>query len=461
MKHPSAALIATLFLTFTTGSIAAADPKPAKATKPAAAQPAKPAKTEKPAPVPQPLQEITLRHSLTGVSLDMLATLALRFNDTEAKLKSGGGRIVLEDAQGVEDKAHLPQLGLFDQDDAMKIFGTRPRFLPLHRVMEVGQQRFDAKQFYPQMIDAVDDLTGRMQALPLALSLPVLYYNKDAFAKAKLDPGKPPKTWWELQEAAGALRDAGYTCPLTSSSFAWVHLENVAAQHGEPLVVKSGQLERLALNNLVNVKHIALLASWHKSLYFRYFGPGHEGDDKFANGDCAMLTGESALYVRLTKSKPDFPLGIAVLPHYDDVYGAKPVQVLPDGPALWVLAADKKPEQQVIARFISFLLQPEAQREWVRTTGYLPMTSAAVKALREAGGNPDVLDRAERRLSMTKRDAARTKSGSSRSRIRAILDEEIEFVWGNKKPAKEALDTAVLRAGPILAPQDAAKAAKH
>jgi sn-glycerol 3-phosphate transport system substrate-binding protein len=76
----------------------------------------------------------------------------------------------------------------------------------------------------------------------------------------------------------------------------------------------------------------------------------------------------------------------------------------------------------------------------------------AVQALRDAGGDPAVLDRAERRLSMTKRDAARTRNGAGRSRIRAILNEEIEFVWGNQKPAKEALDTAVLRAGPVLAP---------
>jgi len=458
MKRFLAVLLGASFLTVATGALAATDANKAKSPKPKSTV-AQPAKAEKVVPPPQ---EIVLRHGFSGAPLDMLATLALRFNDAEAKLKSGSGRIVLEDAQGVADKTHLPHLALFDQDDALTMFGTRPRFLPLHQVMDAGKQRFDAKLFYPQMVDAVDDLAGKMQALPMAMSLPVLFYNKAAFVKAKLDPDKPPKTWWELQAAAGALRDAGFKCPLTTSRFAWVHVENVAAQHGEPLVVKNGKLDQLALNNMVNVKHIALLTSWYKSFYFLYFGPGLEGDEKFASGECAMLTGESALYARLAKSKPAFPLGIAVLPYYDDVYGARPVQELPDGAALWVLAADKKPEQQVIARFINFLLQPEVQREWVRATGYLPMTPAAVQALREAGGNPALLERAERRLSMVKRDAGRTRNeGYSRSRIRAILDEEIEFVWGNKKPAKEALDTAVLRAGPILAPSPLLNTAKR
>ena len=229
----------------------------------------KPAKAAKAPPAPEPPQDIVLRHALAGAPLDRLATLVLRFNDEEAKRKRDSGRILLEDAHGVVDKSHLPQLALFDQDDALALFGTHPRFRPLHQVMAAGKERFDPKQFYPQMVDAVDDLAGKMQALPLGMSLPVLFYNKAAFAKAKLDSANPPKTWWELQETAGALRDAGYKCPLTSSRFAWVHVENVASQHGEPLVVKEGKREQLALNNMVNVKHLALLTSWYKSFYFK------------------------------------------------------------------------------------------------------------------------------------------------------------------------------------------------
>lgn len=438
MKRPIAVLLSFLFSCLAAGNALAARKAPVAKT-------------------PPPPQEIVLRHALTGPALDALATLVLRFNDAESRLKRGSGHLQLEEARGVADRTRLPHLALFDQDDAQAVFGTRPRFLPLHKVMAAGGQRFDARGFYPQMADAVSDLAGKMQALPLGMSVPVLFYNRAAFAKAGLAADAPPATWWELQEAAGALRDAGFKCPLTSSRFAWVHVENVAAQHGEPMVVKEGREERLALNNMVNVKHLALLTSWYKSFYFIYSGPGREGDDRFASGECAMLTGESALYARLKRSQPDFPVGVALLPHYDDVYGARPAHVLPDGPSLWVLAADKKPEQEVVARFINFLLQPDNQREWVRATGFLPMTPAAVQALREAGADPSLLARAEARLSMPKRDAARTKSGFGRSRIRNILNEEIEFVWGNQKPPKLALDTAVLRAGPVLAPAEATK----
>jgi len=423
---------------------------------PAGAAPKVSAKVQATAAVPLP-QEVVLRHSFTGSALDALATLVVRFNDEESRRKRDSGKIVLEESSSVQDKGRLPQMAIFDQDEAMEVLDSRPRFLPLNKVMESAGLRFDTRQFYPQMLDAVDDLAGKMQALPLGMSLPVLFYNKAAFAQAKLDPAVPPKTWWELQEAAGALRDAGWKCPLTSSRFAWVHLENVASQHGEPQVIKDGKKDQLALNNMVNVKHMSLLTSWYKSNYFVYAGPGKEGDDKFAAGECAMLTGESALYARLKRHAPAFEFEVAVLPHYDDVYGVRPTHVLPDGLALWVLAADKKPERQVVGRFIQFLLQPEVQREWVRATGYLPMTPAAVQALRDSGGNKEMLDRAEQRLSMTKRDAGRTKHGAGKSRIRNILNEEVEFVWGGQKPPKAALDSAVLRAAPVLSHGPAAK----
>jgi hypothetical protein len=50
---------------------------------------------------------------------------------------------------------------------------------------------------------------------------------------------------------------------------------------------------------------------------------------------------------------------VQALPHYDDVYAAKPADVLPDGAGLWVLAGHKKDEYKLIARFRRF---PDASR---------------------------------------------------------------------------------------------------
>ena len=386
-------------------------------------------------------QEVTLRHAQSGAALDALATLVLRFNDDQ----KGKARVVLEDLAGVADNHRLPHMALLDDEDVRLFFGSRPRFLPLADLMKAGGQPFDAARLLPQISDAVDDIRGRPQALPLALVLPVLFYNKEAFAKAGLDPELPPKTWWETQQVAGKLFDAGYKCPLTTSRFSWVHLENLSSQHGEPVIAKGSHGDRFALNNLVHVKHLALLTSWHKSSYFHYFGPGREGDAKFVSGECAMLTGESGLYGELRRSR-QFPVGVAELPYYEDVFGVRPANVLPDGAALWTLPGKKKDEYAVVARFVAFLMRPDVQRQWVRATGFLPMTAAALDEMAAAGVSPAIVDAARRRLTMPKQDKSRLRPGESRGRLRAILGEEVDFVWKNVKPAKEALDTAMRRA---------------
>lgn len=391
----------------------------------------------------QASEEIVLRHALTGKAHDVLATLVLRFNDEQ----KGKSRVLLQDLRGIEedDRRQLPHLALLDSDDSMDFFRTRPRFKPLYQVMSESGETLDAQRFFPLLADAVDDTLGRLQALPLGMSLPVLMWNKEAFRKAGLDPEQAPKTWWEVQERAGSLFDAGVQCPFTSSRFVRVHLENVSSQHGEAISVREKNgTTRVALNQLVDVKHIALMASWYKSSYFRYFGSGTESDRKFISGECAMLTGESALYAEALRG--GFAVGVAELPYYDDIRDATPHRVLPDGAALWVLAGRKKSEYKLAARFVSFMLRPQVQLEWVQATGYLPMTPTAIVALKAMGVAPALLDAATRRLAERKSATTRTKHGYGLNRVRDILNQEIAAVWANTKPAKEALDTAMSRA---------------
>lgn len=390
-------------------------------------------------------QDIALRHDLEGKSLDALATLVLRFNDEQ----KGKARVLLQDVRGLENRQVLPEMALLDPDDSMEFFGTRPRFRPLHEVMREAGQKLDAAQFYPQVADAVDDASGRILALPLGLALPVLLVNRTELRKAGLDPDQLPKTWWELQKTAGEILDHGGKCPLTTSRFAWVHSENVSTQAGEPVVARVGRLEKVLSNAMVNVKHLALLASWQKSRYFHYSGSGREGDRRFLSGECAMLTGESSLYAEARRAGID--VGIAALPYYDDVYSPKPADVLPDGAGLWVLAGHKKEEYKVAARFAAFMLRPEVQKEWVHATSYLPMTPGALTALRDSEIPRPLLEAADKRLSVSRKGSTRAKHGPIRDRLHEFLGEEVALVWTTDRPAKEALDNAVRRVNAAIA----------
>ncbi|MBX9849790.1 MAG: extracellular solute-binding protein [Rhodocyclaceae bacterium] len=385
-------------------------------------------------------QEVVLRHNLQGKALDTLATMTLKFNDAQ----KGKAKVVLQNANSLSpvDKAHLPHAALLDLDESSHYFSQRPRFVPFHQLIKDSGEKISVSDFYPQIVDAVADSSGRMQALPAGLAIPVLFRNKAYFAKAGLDPEKAPATWAEVQFMAGKLFDAGYQCPLTSTYFSRLHGENVATQHGQGVTIKG---DKGALNTLINVKHLALLTSWQKSRYFHYYGPHREAEDKFLSGECAMITADSTMFSRLSPTE-GVHAGASELPYHDDTYTMTPERVLPEGASLWTLAGKKKDEYKVLARFIKFFLEPQNQRDWVKTTAFMPMSRSAMTALREAGAfSPRLLDSTDKRLSSSHKDSGLIRNEVSRSRMRAILDEEVETVWANKKPPKQALDEAMQR----------------
>lgn len=62
---------------------------------------------------------------------------------------------------------------------------------------------------------------GHIWGLPRAFSTQALYYNKDLFAAAGLDPESPPKTWDEMYAAAEAIKSKtdAYGFGLVAASF--------------------------------------------------------------------------------------------------------------------------------------------------------------------------------------------------------------------------------------------------
>ena len=140
---------------------------------------------------------------------------------------------------------------------------------------------------------------------------------------------------------------------------------------------------KLVFNTHLMVRHISFLVSWARSGYFTYSGRRLEGEKRFAEGECAMLTASSASYATLRQGAA-FDFGVAQLPYYDDVKGA-PHHSLIGGAGLWVLAGKKAAEYKGAARFLGFLARPEIQAEWHQRTGYVPVTRAAYEHTRKQG----------------------------------------------------------------------------
>lgn len=415
----------------------------------AAAFPAYAAKGTKPAAkveAPAAKVEITLAHQLGKVGEDNLNKLVERFNAGQKGAEIKLVRLAAGDKVAV--------LNLVRRQQVIEYIANKASFKPLFEVMKEAKEPFKPELVSADLKAGATDEKGRLFALPVAYSTPVLFYNKNAFRKAGLDPEKPPKTWRETQQAADKLQDAGQSCPYTTSWPTWVHIDNVSALSGERIASPKGEL---AFNGLPQVKHIAMLATWHKAKFFRDFGRANEADQHFLKGECAMITTDSWAHTEFREAQ-GVELGVAPLPHHDDVYGGRQ-HTLADGASLWIGGGYKAPEYKAAARFVAYLLSPEVQVELARTYGQLPLTQAARTALRGKvlRDRDQTLDIAY--ASLKGEGATHPLRISGVDPVRIILDEELEAVWADVKPAKAALDTAVTRGNAVLAAKPALKKA--
>ncbi|MEM6161208.1 sn-glycerol-3-phosphate ABC transporter substrate-binding protein UgpB [Erwinia sp. P6884] len=328
--------------------------------------------------------------------------------------------------------------------------------VPVYQVFQDAGVSIDEKQFVPTVSGYYSDAkTGHLISQPFNSSTPVLYYNKDAFKKAGLDPEKPPKTWQELEQDAAALRKAGMKCGYASGWQGWIQIENFSAWHGLPVATKNNGFDgtdaEFVFNKPVQVRHIQMLQDMNKKGDFTYFGRKDESTAKFYNGDCGITTASSGSLADI-RHYAKFNYGVGMMP-YDETVPDAPQNAMIGGASLWVMKGKDADTYKGVAEFMKFLAQPEIAAEWHQKTGYLPITTAAYELTRKQGfyeKNPGA-DIATRQM-LNKPPLPFTKGMrlGNMPQIRTIIDEELEGVWTGSATPQAALDSAVKRGNQLL-----------
>jgi sn-glycerol 3-phosphate transport system substrate-binding protein len=399
-------------------------------------------------------------HSMTGVAAEELIQLAGRFNASQPEYRvvpvykgtyeeSLAAGIA---AMGARNSPHILQVFDAGTATAMAAGGA---FKPVYQIMAAAGEPFDTRAYMPAVLGYYADNEGRLLSLPFNSATAVLFYNKEVFRKAGLDPALAPKTWRDVQAAALKVRESDAApCAYTTDWQSWILVESLSAWHNEPLATRSngygGRDARLNFNGELLVRHVGLMSSWVKSGLFTYAGRTTEGEAKFASGECAMVTSSSASYAAIAKSAP-FDFAVSPLPYYDEFNGA-PFSTIVRGASLWVPAGKNAAEYKGVARFFSYLSRPDIQAEWNRQTGYLPNTRAAYELNRKQGYydlHPGA-DVAVRQLGRKLLAYTRGVRLANFYQIRTLIDEELESVWNQTKTPKEALDSAVVRGNEML-----------
>ncbi len=116
---------------------------------------------------------------------------------------------------------------------------------PVFDLMRDQSEPFSPAAYLPAITGYYSDVAGNMLSFPFNASTPILYYNKDLFRAAGLDPDVAPKTWPEVGAAAKRLRAAGLVCGLTPPPGPpRINVENFSAFHNLPLATQGQRVWR-------------------------------------------------------------------------------------------------------------------------------------------------------------------------------------------------------------------------
>ncbi|MEC5397231.1 extracellular solute-binding protein [Uliginosibacterium sp. H1] len=383
--------------------------------------------------------DIELAHQLGEERSEALRKLADRFNEQNPK----GPKIVISDRYWRDaDPPHMSIVAELDED---MFLASSKRVVPIWKLMQDAKVKLDTLTPPRMLVPSALDSRGRLVGLPVGLATPVVFFNKAELTRVGVNPDAPPATWLDWQGVLGKLYQAGSQCPFAVSQPVSALIENTSAWHNQPLV-KAGKAEEFVGNGLVQVKHVAFMATWYKARYMVYHGRGSEAEKHFADGACAVMVAPSSSFLPLSK-QAKFELGVAPFPYHDGTYGT-PQNTLADGPALWVAAGKTPAEYRTIARFIAFMLTPESQVEWMVGSGYLPLNRAGLLVMESRLLKDDLVAQRMAVSQLTNKPVTTASAASSfthRNGVRRILGEEMESVFADKKPSKQALDEAVMR----------------
>jgi sn-glycerol 3-phosphate transport system substrate-binding protein len=305
------------------------------------------------------------------------------------------------------------------------------------------------KSFYPAFMEN-SETGGKTWGVPFQRSTIVLYWNKDMFKAAGLNPDKAPENWKEMLQYAQKLtkRDASgnvsqWGVQVPSSGFPYWLFQGFTTPNNAMLMNKSGDKTNFDSPAVIEaLQYWVDLSQKHKVMPPGIIEWGTTPKDFFEKKIAMMWTTTGNL--TNVKNNAKFDFGVAMLP-------ASKRRGSPTGGGNFYLFKKSTPAQQQAAlKFVKFMTSSERAAQWGIETGYVAVRPQAWEtvAMRKyaAGFSPAVVARDQLEFSVAE------LSTHENQRVTKALNDGLQAaLTGTKKP-DQAMKDAQREADRILRP---------
>jgi sn-glycerol 3-phosphate transport system substrate-binding protein len=400
-------------------------------------------------------------HAMTGVNNDIVNRLSEEFNQSQKDYKvvptyKGSYADTLNAGIAAFRAGNAPHIMQVFEVGTATMMAARGAIKPVQDLMKEAGEKFDPKSYVPAITGYYSTAKGEMLSMPFNSSTMIMWYNKDSFRKAGLNPDQPPTTWPEVFEAAKKLKAAGHNqCGFSNAWGSWALIEQFSAWHNIPLGTKANGLDgfdvELKFNSPHHVRHLENLVNLQKDKTYDYSGRDNRNEPRFTSGECPIMLTSSA-FLGNVKANAKFDYGAALMPYYPDIPGA-PQNSIIGGASLWVMGGKPANDYKGVAKFFTFLSDTDRQARLHQESGYLPITLAAYEKTKASGFYVNNPINELPLKSLTNKEPTENSRGlrlGNMVQLRDVFSEEIEAALAGQKTAKAALDSAVERGNQML-----------
>src|SRR5689334_19603187 len=181
--------------------------------------------------------EIQWWHAMTGANNDVIVKLANDFNAAQSDYKvvptyKGNYADTMNAGIAAFRAGNAPHIMQVFEVGTATMMAAKGAVKPVYVLMKEAGEKFDPAAYLPTVTGYYSTTKGEMLSFPFNSSSMIMWYNKDAFKKAGLDPNKPPKTWPEVFDYGKKMKAAGYSnCGFSMAWTTWGTIEQFSAWH--------------------------------------------------------------------------------------------------------------------------------------------------------------------------------------------------------------------------------------
>jgi len=251
----------------------------------------------------------------------------------------------------------------------------------------IDAEGYDLSDFDEKAVDYYS-WDGKLDAMPLGIIVPMLFYNKIPFQEVGLDPDKPPQTLDDVRAYSEKLLKVDSAGNVVRSGIAldiqgW-YPQVILGEHGDLFVNNNNGRDGRPTEALFNNSTGQAFFRWWDEMVDSGLGFNVGRNPGGADSLMAVASGRAAMTVSISSAlRSAISVVEAGLEGVDLGVGPFPGVAGGSGKpgifsrALWIMNRRPEEEQQAAWKLARWLAEPEQQAELFAGTGFLPVRLSA------------------------------------------------------------------------------------